>query len=472
MTQIRILFICLFLSVKGFSQRNAQQKLDSVFSMMYAQHQFNGTVLIEEGGKIIFSKAYGHRDTLSKHKNTQETIYELASCSKQFTAAAILLLHRKGMLQYEDSLTKFIPELSVWKGVRIYDLLRHTSGIPEYIADMQNGWDRRKIATNDDLIRFYSSRKDTLLFAPGSKHRYCNTNYALLATIAERVSGLGFAELLKEYIFSPLNMKNTFVYNHRQHPQKIKNRATGYVWKKNSFDKITSENPNYGDSLVFYLDGIVGNAKVNSTVNDIYKWITALKNNSFFTPEEFGLMTAITKTPAGKSVSYGFGLELSGGNNNLSFGHTGSWDGYTTFIYHNMRKNRTIIILQNFNLGANPYQTINQILDNKPINIEYPKKIELPFAEIEKFAGYYTDEANKAEQQEITFLNGYLVHNSSKVKWDMRFFPIAKDQFQGIRQGGADAVLKFTDMENGDTKLEMLQYGKVIGTSVKKNKHN
>jgi len=468
MIRIRTIVLCLFVSLEGFSQYTPQQKLDSVFSMMHAQNQFNGTVLIAENGKVVFSKGYGYRDTLSRFKNTEETIYELASCSKQFTAAAIVLLHRKGLLRYEDKLTKFLPELSLWKNVTVYDLLRHTSGIPEYIVDMPANWDHKKIATNNDLINFYSARKDTLLFTPGSRHSYTNTNYALLATIAEQVSRKSLAELLKEIVFLPLKMKNTFIYNSRQHPQKIKDRATGYVWKKNSFDKITSDNPDYGDSFVFYLDGVVGNAKVNSTVNDVYKWIVALKSNSFFTPEEFKLMTAMTKTSTGRSIPYGFGLDLSGSDSNLSFGHTGSWDGYATFMHHNMRKDRTIITLQNFKMGAYPYKTINQILDNKAPEIEYAKKISLPQAEIEKFAGNYTDVEDKTDHQKITFLNGYLIYNTERIQWDMRFFPIAKNQFQSIRRGGADGVLKFTEIENGDIKLEMLQNGKVIGTCLKK----
>jgi len=470
MVTIRTLVICLLalITTETFSQRTVNQRLDSVFSMMYAQNQFNGTVLIAEGSKVIFTKGYGHRDTLSNYKNTKETIYELASCSKQFTAAAIVLLRRQGKLDYEESMAKFIPELAFWKQVTIFDLLRHTSGIPEYLVSMPNSWNHAQIATNDDLIRFYSAHKDTLLFAAGSRHRYSNTNYALLATIVERVSGLSLVEFSKQNIFSPLKMKNTFIYNSRQHPQKIKDRATGYVWRKGSFDKITPENPNYGDSLAVYLDGIVGNAKVNSTVVDIYKWISALNGNSFFTPEEFGLMTAITQTSNGRSIPYGFGLDLSGGKDNLSYGHTGSWDGYSTFIYHNTRKNRTIITLQNTKMGAYPFKTISQILDNKPTDIEYARKITLPWADIKKFAGVYTDNDNQTDQQLITFLDGYLVYNSKTIKWDMRFFPIDNDQFKAIRQGGTDGVLRFTSLLNGDTRLEMLQFGKVIGSGIKK----
>lgn len=465
------LFTCLLLSFNLFSQHKFEQKLDSVFSIMNTQNQFSGTVLIAEGGKIIFTKGYGYQDLQLTNKNTSETIYELASCSKQFTAGAIALLHRAGKLRYEDSLSKFIPELARWGKVTIYDLLRHTSGIPEYLIDMSASWNHNKIATNDDLINFYASREDMLMFVPGSRHDYCNTNYAFLATIIERISGMSLGEFLKRNIFLPLKMNHTFIYNSRQDPQNIRNRATGYVWKKNSFKRITSENPDYGDSLVYYLDGIVGNAKVNSSALDVFKWVTALKSNTFFTPEEFSLMTSVTKTLTGKSVPYGFGLDLSGSSDNLSFGHTGSWDGYSTFIYHSMRRDRTIITLQNFKMGAYPFKTINQILDQKPIGIEYAKKVSLPRPDIEKYAGIYTDKDNDAEQHEITFLDGYLIYNTKAIKWDMRFFPVSKNQFKAIRQGGSDGELRFADLENGIIKLEMLQSGKIIGTSLKSKNH-
>ncbi|QXV63799.1 beta-lactamase family protein [Mucilaginibacter sp. 21P] len=463
-----ILTILLFKNAT-FSQSSRQQKqLDSVFSMMNRQNQFNGTVLIAEKGKVIYHKGFGYRDTSSGSVNNKTTSYELASCSKQFTAAAIVLLHRDGLLNYEDRLSKHIPELSFWQEVTIYDLLRHTSGLPEYLIDMPKSWDHHKIATNDDLIKFYAQRKDTLEFKPGNRHRYNNTNYALLASIIERLSGKSYAGYLQERIFKPLHLNQTFVFNRRLQPRKLPNHAIGYVWAKNSFDLVSSENARYGDSMVYYLDGIVGNAKVNSTASEMNKWLIALNRNTLFTKDEFELMTTVSKTTAGKQIPYGFGLDLSKGTGTFSYGHTGSWDGYATFIYHNVIKDRSIITLQNFKMGAYPFDNINQILDGKPLTIEYRPKIQLSDDQIKRFAGEYVDEQNKNEVQVLTFLDGHLVHNSSRVRWDMRFFPVSASEFQAIRQGGADGVLKFTELSNGDTRLEMLQYGEVIGSGIKK----
>lgn len=467
---ITLFFAFCTLSNLAFSQQEQEvRQLDSIFTMMRNQHQFNGTVLIAEKGKVILQKGYGFSNELNRSENNTKTIFELASCSKQFTAAAILLLKRQNKLQYEDKISKYLPQLDFWNKVTIADLLKHTSGIPEYLIDMPKEWDKSKIATNEDLIRFYAARRDTLQFEPHSKHRYNNTNYALLASIIEKVSGKTYAEFLATNIFKPLKMKNTFVYNRREHPQKVKNYATGYVWARNSFDKVTSENFRYGDSTVYYLDGIVGNAKVNSNVEDLYKWIVTLKNNTFFSNAEFEDMTAVTKTSLGRAVPYGFGLDVSKGENRFSFGHTGSWDGYATFIYHNMIKDRTIITLQNFKMGAYPFETITQVLEHTLPKVEYPKKMTLPETEIQKYTGTYVDEKNPEEIQYITNLDGHLIHNAKRVAWDMRFFPVSVNEFQAIRQGGIDGVLKFSMLTNGELKLEMFQYGEMIGSGIKKN---
>ncbi len=469
MSKLKFLFMLIIASKLAYAQKGKQvQQLDSIFSMMNKQNQFNGTVLIAEKGRVMFEKGYGDSDERSKRKNSVNTVYELASCSKQFTAAAIVLLKRQGKLNYTDEMAKYLPEFSFWKKITIYDLLRHTSGIPEYLADIPGNMDTTKIATNKDLIKFYEARKDTLKFEPGSRHRYCNTNYALLASIIERVSGTSYAKFLVENVFKPLKMKHTFVYNRRLQSQKIANYATGYVWANNSFDKVTSEDPRYGERMVYYLDGIVGNAKVNSTVQDIYLWIEALKANALFTREEFDLMTHVSQTSSGRNVPYGFGLDVSKGDNKFSFGHTGSWDGYTTLIYHNMLKDRTIITLQNFKMGAYPFTNINQILDEKPLTVEYKQKVDLQEADLQKYCGTYIDENNKDEIQYITTLNGHLIHNSKKVAWGIRFFPVSPNQFQAVRQGGADGVMKFTTLQNGDVKLEMLQNGEVVGTGLRK----
>lgn len=465
----KILIISLVLiSNICFAQNTKKVKqIDSLFTMLYEQNQFNGSVLIAENNKVIYNSGKGIRDENTKQKNNSNTIFELASVSKQFTATAIILLNREGKLKYSDDFTKYIPELSFWKDITIADLLRHTSGIPEFLLDMKDEWDENKIATNQNMIEFYASRKDTLEFIPKSKHSYSNTNYALLASIIERVSGVSYSEFLERNIFKPLKMKRTFVYNRRQNPKKLNNYAIGYYWAENSFNKVTAEEPGHDDKRSYYLDGIVGNAKVHSSTKDLFKWVNALKSNSFLTQEEFEEMTRITETSEGKKISYGFGLEISRGENKFAYGHSGRTDGYITFLYHDQIKNRIIIILENFDLGTYPFENIIEILEDKPLTERFNKKIILTDNELEKFVGEYEDITDETEKHLITFKNGHLIYNTPDLPWDLRFFPISKNEFQGLLIGGMDAKMKFIN-EGGKLKVELSQYGNIIGEGVKK----
>lgn len=466
-----ILWLLLsFCPMLCFGQQRHKQELDSLFTMLAAQHQFSGAVLIAEKGTVIFEKGYGYRNERSRGLNNGQTIFELASCSKQFTATAVVLLKREGKLRYEDPITQYLPELRSWSTVTIADLLRHTSGIPEFLADMEDNGDRNKIVANDDVIGFYAQRQDTLQFIPKSRHRYCNTNYVLLACIIERVSGQSFAAFLQQHIFKPLHMDHTFIYNRRQQPRKIKNLATGYSWAKGSFRKALSEQPKVGLLMVRQFDGVVGTAKVNSSVEDIYKWIVALKSNTLLTQREFEEMTEVTQTSTGRNLDYGFGFMLSKGEHKFSFGHNGSWDGFASLIFHNMLKDRTVIILQNFRLGAFPYNNIVQILEDKPIEQVFHKKIALPAVTLQQYAGVYqtADSTAGAEAHTISCLDGHLLYNTTKIPWDMRFFPISETTFQGIRQASNDSYLQFTPMGNGDMKLELLEAGKVIDSGIRK----
>ena len=466
MRHLKLVVAVILLGTNGIAQTKSSRQLDSLFTLLYDQNQFNGEVFIAEKGEIIFSKGYGFADEETKKGINEKTIFELASCSKQFTGAAIVLLKREGKLDYNDKLSRHIPELGFWGDITIYDLLRHTSGIPDFIFRMNEGRDVSKIATNQDVITFFSLRKDSLDFRPKSRHRYSNTNYVILSSIIEKVSGKKYGDYLRDNIFKPLKMNNTFVYNRRQKPQKLDNYAIGYAWGHDSFTKVTMENPAFNEPIVYYLDGVEGAAKVNSCAEDIYKWVMALRNNTLLTQKEFDEMTEITLTSTGKEIPYGFGLDVRKGENKFSFGHTGSWDGYTTLIYHDAIKDRTIIILQNFKLGTTATNNVFQILNGQPLTVEYEKKVTMDESDIRQFTGIYVDDAGK--EHHITYLDNHLIYNTKDINWDMRFFPYALNEFYAIRQGGTNGVLKFAKLENGDMALEMLEYGSKIGYGVRK----
>lgn len=459
----------LLTTVLSFGQKaNNEQRLDSLFTSLAEQNQFNGSVLITDKGKIVYKNGKGYSNEITKEKNNTKTIFELASCSKQFIGVGIALLHRENKINYTDDITKHIPELSNFKGVTIYDLLRHTSGIPEFLGKFQMDWKNDKIATNQDVINYYATQKDTLEFKPNSKHQYSNTNYVFLATIIERISKQKVDTYLSEKIFKPLKMNRTFIYNRRVNPKTIKNYALGYSWIKDSFVKATEDDSRIGNTMSYYMDGIIGNAKVNSTVEDIYKWINAIKNNTFLSKSEFDEVMKISQTSTKEDVTYGFGFEVRKNGNEISYGHTGSWDGYITFIHYNSKNDRTIIVLNNFRNGVYPYETISEILDNKPSSNEFIKKVNLPEEEIKNFVGEYADSENPQDKHIISYLDNHLIYNTNKASWDMRFFPTSNNTFQAIRQGGIDGVMTFTRQRDGTMKIEMTQYGQNIGSGTRK----
>lgn len=467
---ILYLLLCAISTYSFGQKKSIEKRLDSLFTTLAAQNQFNGSVLIAEKGKVRYKSGKGYRNERTRASNNPRTIFELASCSKQFIGVAIALLHREGKINYTDDITRYIPELLPFKGVQIYDLLHHTSGIPEFLSGFREDWSNDKIATNTDLIHYYSAGKDTLEFAPKTRYQYCNTNYAFLATIIERASGQDLAGYLSERVFKPLKMNRTFIYNRRQTPRDINNYAYGYTWIKNSFEKATEDDKRVGEMMSYYMDGIVGNAKVNSTVEDLYKWIDALNRNRLLTPQEFDEVMATSQTSDHKNVNYGFGFEVRKKDNKItSYGHTGSWDDYITLVLYHAGADRTIIVLNNFDKGVCPYDEIVGILDHKPMADAIPRKINLPEADIRQFAGEYTDAEDATAKHIITYLDHHLIYNTDSTSWDMRFFPTSGNTFQAIRQGGTDGQMKFIPQSDGSVKLEMTQYGRAIGAGIRKS---
>lgn len=133
----------------------------------------------------------------------------------------IVQLEKEGKLSYNDPLTKYFPELSFYKPITIDNLLHHTSGLPDYMSLFDKNWDKKKFATNKDVVEMLAKYKPELLFVPGDKYEYSNTGYALLGLIIEKVSKQSYGDYLNKKIFKPLGMANTRVYRSRYKPEKI-----------------------------------------------------------------------------------------------------------------------------------------------------------------------------------------------------------------------------------------------------------
>ena len=224
---------------------------------------FSGVILIAKGEKVLLSKGYGMANYELGVPNTRQTKFHIASVSKPFTAAAVLLLQERGLLSVSDPLTKYIADYPNGDKITVHHLLTHTSGIPN-VNNLPEYEAKSKFPqTTSSLVELFKGKP--LIMQPGERYNYSNSNYNLLAYIIEKVSGRSYGDFLKENIFDPLGMKNT---GHDGNAGALlKNRASGY----SPVGLTGFENAPYLDWT-----SKTGNGSLYSTAEDLYKWDRAL----------------------------------------------------------------------------------------------------------------------------------------------------------------------------------------------------
>lgn len=344
-----------------FDPQIAQQKaikLDTFFKSLQKNTGFNGTVLVAQYGKVIYKQAFGVANKFTNDKLSTKTAFQLASVSKQFTAVSILQLVEKGKISLEDRVEQHIPGFPYDSTITIRSLLTHKSGLADYTFALDKYYDKKMPLTNAKVVQMMIDIKPGIDYKPNKAFHYNNTNYILLAYIVERLSGKDFRSYVKENIFIPAGMTESFIYD-PQHPELLKKSATGYVPKGNG-----SVVANFD-----HLDGVTGDKGIYSTVEDMFLWDQALNNEKVvklssleqaFTPQH-------TK-PKVLTTNYGLGWRMKQLENGewLTY-HTGWWHGFKNYYLHNPKDNSAIIIL-----GNNANQSLSKI--NIVQSILYPEK--------------------------------------------------------------------------------------------------
>lgn len=431
----------LFIGALAFGQDRIH-KIDSLLNALHSRHIINGNFLIAEKGNIIYNRSFGLANETTKEKLNESSIFELASVSKQFTAMAIVILKEQGKLNYDDAMFKYLPELAHYKTITVRHLLNHTSGLPDYMELMDTVFDKTKIATNKDMITLFAKLKPKVLFEPNTQWQYSNTGYALLGSIIEKVSGMSYGAYLDKLIFKPLNMTNTFVYTRRIAPKKVSNYAYGYVYS-DSLKKYVLPDDLNATKMVVWLDGIVGDGTVNSTVIDLLKWDRALYEDKLVSKESKKEIFTPAELNDKTKTDYGFGwfLQNNGVYGNL-VAHTGGWPGYMTMIERHVQNDKTIIALLNYNNDSTfiPISDLRRMIYNiVPITF-----ITLKKEEVEKFAGEYKNAKGKIVK--IAFENDTLFRIADDgEKFELK--PITKTKFQVMRYN-PDVFYEFVLKDN------------------------
>jgi CubicO group peptidase (beta-lactamase class C family) len=254
-------FVQLIFSPALFSQDKVQ-KIDELVNQYYELGQFNGAILVSEGGNIIYSKGIGFADIENNIPNKTDTKFRLASVTKQFTATLILQLVEEGKIKLDGVLSKYLPyyRIDIGNKITIHQIISHTAGLGNYTNNKEMDNIKGKVTPKDFVLEYCS---DELLYEPGTDWAYSNSGYFILGAVIEEITGRTYEENLQENIFIPLEMKNSG-YEHSDIT--YGNKATGY---SDSFgDYKPAKKPEM--TIPFSAGAIY------STVEDMYKWDRAL----------------------------------------------------------------------------------------------------------------------------------------------------------------------------------------------------
>jgi len=391
---MRKLIVLLLFPFAAFSQNNYPQLLQQFMTGQHDYFRFNGNVMVIKQGKIIYQRALGYADYNARRLLNDSSVFELASLSKQFTAMGIMICKERGLLSYDDNIKKNFPDLP-YDNITIRNLLTHTSGLPSYEDQFEKNWDHKKIAFNKDIIEMLQKLHDTLFFKPGSKWKYSNTGYAVLAAIIEKVSGMSYNDFMAKNIFQPLGMTHSFIYNTRRSTRKIPaNYALGFVYSDSLKKYILPDSaPKY--DFVYYLDGIVGDGCVNTTTGDLFKWDQALYGNKLVTKSTLDEMLSplVQMSPRDTTSFYGFGVMVqTKTSNGKIISHTGGWPGYATGITRMVDSNETIILLSNNETNPSLLNAgIESILAGEPLLMPYEhKEVKIDTVLLDRYVGKYS----------------------------------------------------------------------------------
>lgn len=331
---IPALFLPLFTTAQLSEYKEKQ--IDSLFIEWNKPDMPGGVIGVMKDDTMLYAKSLGFASIEYQVRVTDSTLFNIGSVSKQFTGMGIVRLAGQSRLSFDDDIRKYIPELPQFdRPVTIRNLLHHTSGLRSFYALLAlAGWRADDYRTNDDLMRFLV-RQQALNFLPGDEYLYCNTGYILLAEIIQRVTGEKFTAWMKDSVFIPLGMLNTYI---EDDPKRIvaDNATSYYRLKSDSFER----------ALAYW--GYTGSGNMHSTTDDLLTW---LKN--FYNPEKgwedsFRKMLTTDTLNNGEENNYAFGIEIGSFDSYKRLQHRGGVGGFRSFICTYPSEKLSIVILTNF----------------------------------------------------------------------------------------------------------------------------
>lgn len=424
---LRYVMMVLFLFTFCYAQDTA--RMDQVVQYYVSNKQFMGSVLVARDKDVLFNKGYGSANLEWNIPNTPATKFRLGSITKQFTAAAILLLEEKGNLKIEDPIKKHMPDApATWDNITFKHLLTHTSGIPDYFNFPEYPKLEPFPITPLQLVALF--RDKPLEFQPGEKMKGSSAGYALLGYLIEKVSGESYQDFIQKNILTPLGMKDS---GYDSNTDIIPRRAAGYEYGPNGLvnTKYAHMSLNFSAAALY------------STTEDLFRWEKALFGGKLLTAKSLEKMT----TPFMNDAALGLVTRLINGRK--AFAHGGSTNGFFAYMAYFPEDKLTVVALGNLN-GAASGQIVISLA-----SLAYGDKVVLP-----------------SERKEITvlpkILEGYVGTYQLGPKYDLM---ITLENGQLMEQTGygilplfgISDVIFFSKVEDDEIEFTKDEKGAVSG---------
>ncbi len=397
---------------------------------------FMGAILVAQDGKILFDKGYGSANLEWRIPNDGDTRFRLGSLTKQFTAAAVLLLQERGKLRLDAPVKTYLPDApAAWDKMTVFHLLTHSAGVPNFTGF--EDYDRTKAlpVTLPALIARFRDRP--LDFTPGERFRYSNSNYVLLTAIIEQASGQSYAAFVAEQIFKPLGMTGS---GYDENARVIPHRASGYSARNGvlrNADHIDMSIPQGAGALY-------------STTHDLLKWQAALYGGKLLKPASLTAM----RTPHKNNYALGIGVFARDGVTTIS--HSGGIDGFNSWMGYDPDRRITVVALAN--VDGNSADTLGEAMMTlaRGGSVTLPserKTITLPAATLKSYEGVF--ETSRGFTLTIrAAVDRLIVQPTGQSPLDL--FPEAPDHF-------------FFRTVNAQIEFKRDAAGKIVGATMRQN---
>ncbi|MBN1542015.1 beta-lactamase family protein [candidate division KSB1 bacterium] len=323
----------VLVALQGCRQATEIERLDRLFRDYSGKNTPGAAILLTEKNCPRWLETYGLADLQRAVPVEPKTNFRLASVSKQFTALAVLLLAEQERLRLDDRLSDWFPDFPVYGAeITIDHLLHHTSGLLDYEELDSSDIDGQLL--DRDVLNLMM-RQDSTYFPPGTRYRYSNSGYAVLAMLVEKASGMRFADFLQQHIFLPLDMQNTIAFEAGR--STVANRAFGTAWGEGRFV----------DADQSRTSAVLGDGGIYSSVYDLFRWVREIDAKEVISPALFETAFTPNILPDGTNTGYGCGWRIDEHRGLRRIHHTGQTCGFTSVIQHFPEIRVSLVILTN-----------------------------------------------------------------------------------------------------------------------------